>query len=215
MPRCATAHRGAMSRTGAARQNGSFDAWRRGAARGDARRSFCRTVEESSLAANPRHAGIEARHRRRDAQGSGTTRSGASPWDAQVLTNVFVLTEGWDAAREELSPPRAAARTGDLPAMVGRVPRPYEDQRAPGDRPAGVTHEHGRLTRTARSPSTASRASPRRATVALAVPFARPVVEGIKRGPRPVAGRVASAAAHARRAQRFKRSPRLIGPGGR
>ena len=70
--------------------------------------------------------------------------------------------------------PRARLRLGGPSCKWSARAAPLRDQRALVIDLAGVTHEHGLPTRTARSPSTASRASPRRATVALAVPRVRP-----------------------------------------
>lgn len=134
----------------ARRQSGlaldACEAWARHA-EGRPTVAFCRTVEESKLlAANLALRGIEARHvdgttaaRERD-NALGLFAAGR----VQVLTNVFVLTEGWDAPRAKVCLlARGCGSEGTFLQMVGRVLRPYEDQRALVIDLAGVTHEHG------------------------------------------------------------------------
>ena len=159
----------------------------------------------------PRHARDRgAAHRRRDAQAAAGQRARALRRGTRAgATNVFVLTEGWDAPREGLSPrARLRPRRGPSCKWSGACCDPYETSAPLVIDLAGVTHEHGLPTRTARSPSTASRASPRRATVALQCLACGLVVEGIKRGPRcPRCGaRGLRRRACASSAQRFNRS---------
>ena len=65
--------------------------------------------------------------------------------DLDVITNVFVLTEGWDAPRAEICMlARGCTSTGTYLQMVGRVLRP-----SPGKSSArlidlrGAVHDHG------------------------------------------------------------------------
>ena len=151
--------------------------------------AFCRTVEESKLlAARLAMRGIEARHI--DGATHSAQRDSAlaafAQGRVQVLANVFVLTEGWDAPRAKVCLlARGCGSEGTYLQMVGRVLRPYDDQRALVIDLAGVTHEHGlpdedrafTLDGIARRP----RAERPWLSQCLACGL---VVEGIKRGPR-------------------------------
>lgn len=123
------------------------EAWARVAA-GRPTVAFCRTVAESaSLAESFIARGVRAAHvdgatpkRQRD---SALALFAAGRLD--VLTNVFVLTEGWDAPRAEVC---LMARGCGSDAMfiqtVGRVRRvAHPGQRALLLDLAGVVHEHG------------------------------------------------------------------------
>lgn len=62
----------------------------------------------------------------------------------QVLSNVYVLTEGWDAPRAKVCIlARGCGSPGTYLQMVGRVLRRAGDERALVVDLAGVTHEHG------------------------------------------------------------------------
>lgn len=62
----------------------------------------------------------------------------------QVLSNVYVLTEGWDAPRAKVCIlARGCGSPGTYLQMVGRVLRRAGDARALVVDLAGVTHEHG------------------------------------------------------------------------
>lgn len=176
----------------ARRQNGlaidACEAWAQHAG-GRPTVAFCRTVEESKLlAANLAMRGIEARHidgetnkRQRD-NALGLFAAGR----VQVLTNVFVLTEGWDAPRAKVCLlARGCGSEGTFLQMVGRVLRPYEDQRALVIDLAGVTHEHGLPDEDRAFTLDGIARKPRDARPWLSQCLACGlVVEGIKRGPR-------------------------------
>lgn len=62
----------------------------------------------------------------------------------QVLSNVYVLTEGWDAPRAKVCIlARGCGSPGTYLQMVGRVLRRAGDERALVVDLTGVTHEHG------------------------------------------------------------------------
>lgn len=122
------------------------DAWVR-LAGGRPTVAFCRTVAESlALAAALETRGVAARHidggtatKARDA-----TLAAFAAGTVQVLTNVFVLTEGWDCPRAKVCLlARGCGSEGTYLQMVGRVLRPDGDARALVIDLAGVVHEHG------------------------------------------------------------------------
>ena len=110
--------------------------------------AFCRTVAESSALAESFAArGLRAAHvdggTPKRQRGSALAAFAAGCLD--VLTNVYVLTEGWDAPRAEVC---LMARGCGSDAMflqtVGRVRRlAHPGQRAMLIDLAGVVHEHG------------------------------------------------------------------------
>lgn len=176
----------------ARRQNGlaidACEAWAQHAG-GRPTVAFCRTVEESKLlAANLAMRGIEARHI--DGETPKRQRDNALGLFAvgrvQVLTNVFVMTEGWDAPRAKVCLlARGCGSEGTFLQMVGRVLRPYEDQRALVIDLAGVTHEHGLPDEDRAFTLDGIARKPRDARPWLSQCLACGlVVEGIKRGPR-------------------------------
>lgn len=106
---------------------------------------FCQSVRESAeLAARlgPRAAHVdgETPKRQRD-----RALAAFAAGDLDVLCNVFVLTEGWDAPRASVCVlARGCGSTGTYLQMVGRVLRaaPGKDRATVVDL-AGVVHEHG------------------------------------------------------------------------
>lgn len=110
--------------------------------------AFCRTVAESlRLAVAIEEMGARARH----IDGSTAARERAEALAAfaagrvDVLTNVFVLTEGWDCPRAKVCLlARGCGSEGTFLQMVGRVLRPDESgSRALVIDLAGVVNEHG------------------------------------------------------------------------
>ena len=130
----------AMFRTSAATEQPAIDAceaWAQHAGTPDGRVLPHRGGVQAPRG-EPRHArnrGATSTARRTPR--SGTARSPRSPRDAcRSSTNVFVLTEGWDAPRARSVSSRAAAARRDLPAN-GRARAAPTRTSAPGDRPRG------------------------------------------------------------------------------
>lgn len=110
--------------------------------------AFCRTVAESEkLAAAFEARGVVARHI--DGETPTKTRDGIlaefAAGAVTVLTNVYVLTEGWDAPRAKVCLlARGCGAAGVFLQMVGRVLRADgKGSRALVLDLAGVVHEHG------------------------------------------------------------------------
>ena len=109
--------------------------------------AFCRTVADSlRLASSLGERGIRARH----IDGGTSTRERDLALNlfatgrVDVLTNVFVLTEGWDCPRAKVCLlARGCGSEGTYLQMVGRVLRPHEGERALLIDLAGAVHEHG------------------------------------------------------------------------
>lgn len=105
---------------------------------------FHRTVEESlrfarGLGSACAHIDGSMGRAHRDAQLDSFARG-----RVQVLSNVYVLTEGWDAPRAKVCIlARGCGSPGTYLQMVGRVLRRAGDERALVVDLAGVTHEHG------------------------------------------------------------------------
>lgn len=105
---------------------------------------FHRTVEESlrfarGLGSLCAHIDGSMGRAHRDAQLDSFARG-----RVQVLSNVYVLTEGWDAPRAKVCIlARGCGSPGTYLQMVGRVLRRAGDERALVVDLAGVTHEHG------------------------------------------------------------------------
>lgn len=123
------------------------EAWRR-LAGGRPTVAFCKTVAESlRLAIALEEHGVRARH----IDGGTSTRERDAALTAfaegrvEVLTNVFVLTEGWDCPRAKVCLlARGCGSEGTFLQMVGRVLRPdAQGSRALVIDLAGVVHEHG------------------------------------------------------------------------
>ena len=109
--------------------------------------AFARTIAESeALARGLSERGIEARHV--DGGTSTRERDAALALFAagrvQVLCNVFVLTEGWDAPRAEVClMARGCGSASMFLQCIGRVRRMTPGKRALLIDLAGVVHEHG------------------------------------------------------------------------
>lgn len=105
---------------------------------------FHRTVEESlrfarGLGSLCAHIDGSMGRTHRDSQLDSFARG-----RVQVLSNVYVLTEGWDAPRAKVCIlARGCGSPGTYLQMVGRVLRRAGDERALVVDLAGVTHEHG------------------------------------------------------------------------
>lgn len=156
--------------------------------------AFCRTVAESeALAASLAARGIEARH----VDGTTTVRDRAAALAlfaagrVQVLTNVFVLTEGWDAPRAEVClMARGCGADSMFIQCVGRVRRMTPGKRALLIDLAGVVHEHGHPDEERVYTLDGIERRPKAEREWLAqCPACGCVVPGAKRGPRcPVCG---------------------------
>lgn len=121
-------------------------AWRKhGAPRATV--AFCRSVAESrALAARFEAEGIAARHV--DGEMPVATRVAAldafARGDVTVLTNVFVLTEGWDCPRAKVVLlARGCGSAATFLQMVGRGLRAFNGERCTLIDLGGVVHEHG------------------------------------------------------------------------
>lgn len=123
-----------------------IDAWVRHAD-GRPTVAFCRTIAEShGLRDGLRARGIVAEHIDGDtaARTRDETLSRFAAGRVQVLSNVFVLTEGWDAPRAEVClMARGCGSAAMFLQCVGRVRRIAEGKRAMLIDLAGVVHEHG------------------------------------------------------------------------
>lgn len=103
---------------------------------------FCSSVPAAKELALriPRAACVDGLSKTRDADLAAFARG-----DLDVLTNVHVLTEGWDSPRAEVCMlARGCGADGTFLQMVGRVMRPFEGKaRALLIDLAGVVWEHG------------------------------------------------------------------------
>ena len=106
--------------------------------------AFCRSVDESIALAEA--LGPRARH----VDGTTPLATRAAILDdfaagrIDVLTNVFVLTEGWDCSRAKVCLlARGIGHSGAYLQMVGRVLRRHGEERALVIDLGGVLHDHG------------------------------------------------------------------------
>lgn len=111
---------------------------------------FCRSVAESkALALAFEKVGVVARHISSDSSAAAKTArdkdlEAFARGEVTVLTNVFVLTEGWDAPRAKVCViARGCGSEGTFLQMVGRVLREHEGERALLIDLSGVVIEHG------------------------------------------------------------------------
>ena len=122
------------------------DAWVR-LAGGRPTVAFCKTRSDSlALTEALTKLNVQARHidgttptRERE-----TTLAEFAAGRVQVLSNVYVLTEGWDCPRAKVCLlARGCGSEGTFLQMVGRVLRAYQGERALLIDLAGAVHEHG------------------------------------------------------------------------
>jgi DNA repair protein RadD len=124
-----------------------IEAWREHA-RGRPTVIFCSSVDAArELADAIQHEGASARAVWGDqgADGRAASLSGFASGSVEVLTNVFVLTEGWDCPRAEVCIiARNCDHVGTFLQMTGRVLRPFASKdRALLVDLCGLVHEHG------------------------------------------------------------------------